>query len=169
MTHDEIMKLIEKGVVPGTWADFGAGTGNFTRALRQLIHDKDITYAIDRDERALSQLAANINGSVQTIVADFTQPIDLPALDGILIANALHFVRDQAKALHHIHDYLKPRGRLIVVEYDVKTPRGYIPFPLPYTRFERYADGAGFTDMQHIGSRTSPRTSVTMYAGLAIR
>ena len=164
MTHEEMVMLIRDGVAAhgGVWADFGAGRGNFTRALRDRIGPDATLYAIDRDANAL-----RAHRDAQTLCADFTQPIDLPPLDGILMANALHWIRRPAPVLALLAGYLRPGGRLLLVEYDVRWPRGYIPFPVPYPRFETLAQAAGLQAVAHIGQRESPSGGVAMYAGLA--
>jgi ubiquinone/menaquinone biosynthesis C-methylase UbiE len=166
MTHEEILRLIRRGIEQrgGVWADFGAGTGNFTRALRDLLGPEAILYAIDRDAQALSA-----HRDALTIQADFTRPIELPPLDGVLMANALHWTRFQSETLQQIRDYLRPGGRLILVEYEVRWPRPYIPHPVPYVRFETLALEAGFTQAQYIGRRDSPSGNIGMYAALALK
>lgn len=164
MTHDEMVALIRGGVdVPGgTWADFGAGAGNFTRALRDLLGPQATIYAVDRDAGALEA-----QREVIPLLGDFTRPLDLPPLDGVLMANALHWVQNQARVLELLAGYLRPGGRLILVEYEVRRPRPYIPFPVPYTRFESLALAAGFVNPQRVGERISPSSGMSMYAGAA--
>ncbi len=166
MNHAEMVALIQNGIPEpgGIWADVGAGRGNFTRALRDCVGPDATLYAIDRDASALRQ-----QHNAQTIVADFTQPIPtLPPLDGLLIANALHFVRQQEIVLRQLASYLRPGGRLLVVEYDVRWPRGYIPFPLPCERFQALATTIGFDTVRQIGARQSPSSGVVMYAAMGL-
>src|SRR3954468_10515789 len=99
MEQSEMVALIRGGVLGpgGTWADLGAGTGNFSWALAELIGTQATIYAIDRDAkaiRALHQRIAQANPGTRIIPqqADLTHPLDLPALDGVLMANALHFI-----------------------------------------------------------------------------
>lgn len=150
MNQAEMVALIagafvtgEISQVGGVWADFGAGEGNFTLALREMVGAKTVIYAIDRDNHDLSKLEARVGGEVHLIHADFTQPLNLPALDGVIMANALHFVRDQTATLRQIYEYLKPGGQLILVEYDFKLPRPYVPHPIAETRFATLMDSAG--------------------------
>ncbi|MAS37150.1 MAG: methyltransferase type 12 [Anaerolineaceae bacterium] len=166
MTHDEMVALIRNGVGPagGTWADFGAGAGNFTRALHELVGPQAMIYAVDRDAYALRQ-----QRDVITIQADFTAPLELPPLDGVLMANALHWVRDQQSVLIRIASCLRPDGRLLLVEYAVEQPRSYIPFPVPLTRFEALARQSGFASVQPIGTRISPSSGTGMYAAVAFK
>jgi hypothetical protein len=121
---------------------------------------------VDKDQRALSQQGE----AICTISADFTKPIaKLPELDGLLVANALHFVRNQSAVIAQLASYLKNGGSFVVVEYAVKLPRGFIPNPLPYEKFERLATETGLVNIHQIGSRTSPTNSMTMYAAHATK
>lgn len=168
MTHDELVALIRGGVLPEpgrVWADFGAGRGAFTRALRDLLPEGATVYAVDRDGAALRGQPPG----VQARTGDFTRPLDLPPLDGLLVANALHFVARQQAAIARLAGYLKASGRFLVVEYDVSVPRGYIPYPLPPARFERLARLAGLRDPREVGRRVSPSSGTAMVALLATK
>src|SRR5690348_4002709 len=130
MNSSDAIEMIRDavGVSAGVWADLGAGTGTFTRALTELLGAGSTVYAVDDDARAvraLRELSSSTSGNVQVIAvnADFTRPLQLPGsvhaqLDGILLANALHFVRDAERALSELVKQLRPGGRVIVVEYD---------------------------------------------------
>ena len=66
----------------GVWADLGAGTGTFTRALAHLLPHARI-YAVDRDASALGKLLRWLHQDGVTVVpvrADFTEPLDFPEL-----------------------------------------------------------------------------------------
>ena len=51
MDRAEMIELIRGGVpgAGGVWADLGAGTGNFTWALRELLGTHGLIYSVDRD------------------------------------------------------------------------------------------------------------------------
>ncbi|TMG59667.1 MAG: methyltransferase domain-containing protein, partial [Chloroflexi bacterium] len=74
MNHADLVALIKDGVGQpgGRWADLGAGEGNFTRALADLLGPEAHITAIDKDARALRA----IDGTIETHVADFTRPLD---------------------------------------------------------------------------------------------
>jgi SAM-dependent methyltransferase len=130
LMHQSEMVALIRGGVPGpagVWADFGAGTGNFSWALAELIGAGGTIYAIDRDAKAIRQLnermaQADPGATIIPQQADLTRRLDLPALDGVLMANSLHFVRDQAATLALVGSYLRPGGRLLLVEYDPGCP-----------------------------------------------
>jgi SAM-dependent methyltransferase len=175
MEHSEMVALIRAGVDhgPAVWADLGAGTGNFTRALAELLGSEASVYAIDRDARAIAvqrQHMALANGAViYPRQHDFTQRLDLPPLDGALMANALHFVRDHERMLGNVMGLLRPSGRLLIVEYDVSGPIRWVPYPLPYTRFVSLALHVGLAQPELIGQRRSPSSGIVLYAAVVTK
>jgi ubiquinone/menaquinone biosynthesis C-methylase UbiE len=176
MEQSEMVALIRGGIAGsgGVWADLGAGTGNFSWALAELIGQPGTIYAVDRDAKAIRQLHQRIERAAPSarIVpqqADITHPLSLPALDGVLLANSLHFIRDQAAALSRIASYLRPAGRLLLVEYDLRAPLPWVPYPVSLAGLAALAADAGFEQPVEIGRRVSPSSNVAMFAALAFR
>lgn len=122
------------------WADLGAGEGAFTLALAEILGPDAHIVAVDRDPTALR----NIGQGIETRVADFTKPLDLTALDGVVMANSLHFVRDKVAVLRAVGEMLKPGGRLIMIEYGSDRGNPWVPYPMSYRTWERIAADAGF-------------------------
>jgi ubiquinone/menaquinone biosynthesis C-methylase UbiE len=163
LNHADLVALIKDGVGEqgGRWADLGAGEGAFTAALADLVGPSAHIVAIDKDPRALR----NIAGRYETRVADFTRPLDLHDLDGVLMANSLHFVRDKDPLLQSVHAMLRPGGRLIVVEYGTDRGNMWVPHPFTYERWEKMAARAGFKGTKLL--RTVPsRWLGSMYSAL---
>lgn len=104
--------------------------------------------------------------ALHTYAADFTRPLEVPPLDGILAANSLHYVRDQVALLRRWRSYLAPSGRLIVVEYDTDRGNHWVPHALSFETFSRIAQDAGFTAPERIGAQSS-RFLGGFFAGLA--
>lgn len=177
MNHNELLALISDGIPQHsheneTWADFGAGRGNFTGALRDLLGNKTDIIAIDRDANDLAYLSRRFaDDRIKTLQGDFTQPLDLPRLDGILMANALHFVRGkhQADILGKIVSHLKPGGTFIIVEYELQNYRPWIPHPVPFVRFKELAGEVGLNDLRQVGYRKSPTRGDSMYGAAATK
>jgi ubiquinone/menaquinone biosynthesis C-methylase UbiE len=143
----------------GDWADLGSGEGAFTLALADLLGPTGAIHTVDRDGRALQvQLRALRDAfpsvRVTSLVADFTTPLELPPLDGIVMANSLHFVRDKLAALRLVHGYLRPGGRLVLVEYDADHGNRWVPFPLSFRTWTTLAAESGFRDTQKLARRT---------------
>ena len=176
MNHAEMIALIQDGVREDdrVWADLGAGTGNFTWALRDLLHPTATIYAVDLDARAVAAQRARASQppsgpTIISLKADFTRPLKLPPLDGVLVANALHFVRDQRATIRQITRYLRPGGRLLVVEYDLQRAQRWTPFPLPFAKLQDHIATAGLSAPTLIGTRRSPSTGIVLYAALTTR
>ncbi|MFT4041206.1 MAG: class I SAM-dependent methyltransferase, partial [Thermomicrobiales bacterium] len=135
MNHADHVRLIAPGVPAGAggrWAEMGAGTGAFTLALRDIAGPEAEIIAIDRaagDLRALERAMTRAfpGTQLETRRADFTRPLDVTPLDGILAANSLHYAPDQAALLRRWRGSLRPGGRLIVVEYDTDQGNQWVP------------------------------------------
>lgn len=152
MNHRDHVHLLLGGIAEpgGTWADFGSGNGAFTLALRELIGADAEIFSIDKDgarlreqERAFQQMFPAAR--VQFLRADFTRPLTLPPLDGIVMANALHFFKNKIEVLQHARAFLKPRGVLLLVEYNVDAGNIWVPHPLSFETFCALAPRANFT------------------------
>lgn len=156
MDHADHVRLLHDGVtLGGKWADLGAGTGAFTHALAELVGPEGQVVAVDRDRGALRDLERAVRrggATVRTLAGDFTRPIDLPALDGIVMANSLHFVKDKAPVLALVHSMLKPAGRLVLVEYDADRGNQWVPYPLSFNTWRALADASGFTDTRKLAT-----------------
>jgi ubiquinone/menaquinone biosynthesis C-methylase UbiE len=151
MQHRDHVELIRDGVgaAPGGWADLGSGGGAFTLALADLLDGGGHIYSVDRDARALQrQRGAMLDRYPETAVsylnADFAQPLQLPPLDGVVMANSLHYSRHKEPVLQLVMRYLKPGGRLVLVEYDADRGNPWVPHPISYPTWERLATSAGF-------------------------
>jgi ubiquinone/menaquinone biosynthesis C-methylase UbiE len=154
--HADHVRLLSDGVTSGgTWADLGAGTGAFTLALAELVGPDGEVIAVDRDRGALRELERSVRrggAAVRTMLADFTKPIELPALDGIVMANSLHFVKDKVPVLAVVRGMLKSSGRLLLVEYDGDRGNRWVPHPLSFESWRVLADASGFSGTRKLAS-----------------
>jgi len=189
MIHRDHVALIRKaiGKSGGVWADFGSGDGAFTVALRDLAGPEVEIYSVDKDLGRLknqkeafekmfdfhphpnllpSREKENMD-KIQFLHADFTKPLDLPHLDGILMANSLHYVVDQVPFLRFIKRYLKPSGKLVLVEYNTDSGNRWVPYPLSFSTFQELTSKAGFHDPQLLA--TIPSSFLQeMYAAVVL-
>ena len=154
MNAREAAELIRDAIPArgGTWADLGAGEGTFTRALVDLASPRRV-YAVDRDARAMAELmrwGQSESTEVIPVVADFTQLSDLPELnggklDGMLLANSLHYSSDPERVLSRLIAWLRPRGRVVLVEYDRRKASRWVPYPIPVERWKELSKSAGLS------------------------
>lgn len=171
VTVDDAAKLIAGARVNGaaeTWADLGCGDGTFTRALANILPRGSVVHAMDRDRSALQEIPRTYEGtSIVTHEGDFTsQPWPFSALDGVLLANSLHYVRDQAALIRDCGSNLKAPGRFLVVEYDTHKANPWVPYPIGVASLERLFAGAGYSSIQMLGARRSIYQRARIYAAL---
>lgn len=163
MNHTDHVKLLKPAALPlgGTWADFGAGSGAFTLALRELLGPEAEIHAVDKDGGRLHELERAHAGRfgpssrLHPIAADFSRALGLPALDGVLMANSLHYFRDKGKILNHVRGCLKPKGLLLLVEYNVDSGNPWVPYPLSFKTYQDLAVGAGFGEPRLLATHPS--------------
>lgn len=156
MDHTDHVDLLKPAnlLMGGTWADFGAGSGAFTLALRELIGPAATVYAVDKDRSALKSLEAahrqrfSSTDHLILLNQDFSRPFDLPALDGIVAANSLHYFRDHEKILRHVRGFLKPNSVFLLVEYNVDSGNVWVPHPFSFNTYRSLAVRTGFNEPQ---------------------
>jgi ubiquinone/menaquinone biosynthesis C-methylase UbiE len=128
------IKLIRKGVRPDgtqTWADLGAGSGLFTQALAALLQEPSTIFAIDKTPSIDERIVSSSTHIIKAIGTDFTNTNTLPPkLNGIILANSLHYVSDKRKFLNAIKKKLLPDGSLIIVEYEMTKANPWVPYPV---------------------------------------
>jgi len=162
MNHAQRIQLIGPGIAGKTWADLGAGSGALTLALLEILGPSGQVYAVDKNLRGLPK-----HPQITATRADFTRPLRLPPLDGILMANSLHYVRDQASLLEGLKGYLQPGGRVLIVEYQDRRPSPWVPYPVSYEQLSEVATKAGFSVLK-IGTQPSDFGG-NIYAALLTR
>ncbi len=162
MDHHDHVQLLRNGIPApgGVWADLGAGDGAFTLALAELLGPAATLYALDRDAAALRRLAIHVRARfpathLHTRAADFTQPLELPLLDGVVMANSLHYVRAQTALVAQVKRYLHPQGRLVVVEYNTDRGNQWVPHALSFTTWQQISLRAGFAHTQLLATHPS--------------
>ena len=168
MTLAEAVELIAPAIdrTGGTWADFGAGTGLFTRALAYLLEPEGRIIAVDQNARALAALreaartSTTPGAEILPTEGDFRSPQAIPALAGIslagaVFANALHFAPDADRVLADVAQLMPHSGRIVVVEYDGRPASRWVPYPVPVNRLRLLARQAGLAPPRVVSQRPS--------------
>lgn len=173
--HADLVALLKPAVTArgGSWADLGAGEGAFTLALAELLGPGAHITAVDRDRRALEGLPAEMGRrypgvTLETLVGDFTKPLALRDLDGVVMANSLHFVRDKKPVLASVWAMLEPGAPLIVVEYATDRGNPWVPHPFSFETWKRLAAEAGYVGTAPVATVPS-RYFGAMYSAVARR
>jgi ubiquinone/menaquinone biosynthesis C-methylase UbiE len=168
------MNLLRGGIPAsgGVWADLGSGWGAFTLALADLLGPTGEIYSVDKDHGALREQEREMrvrfpSTRVHYLQADFTRPLDLPPLDGVVMANSLHYERHKEPVVELIRGYLKPGGRLILIEYNADRGNPWVPFPISYPNWEKLAERCGFAST-HLLATAPSRFLREIYSALSV-
>ena len=170
-SRDAIEMLADSGVDalgPTSWADLGCGDGTFTVALAALLASGSVIHAMDLDGSALRRIPSLHNRvRIITYRGDFMKrPWPFADLDGILMANSLHYVEDQAAFIRACDAHMKSRRRFLIVEYDTNEANRWVPFPVNRSRLTALFAGAGYPSITFLGSRPSAYRRAPLYAAL---
>lgn len=76
-------------------------------------------------------------------------------LDGVVLANALHFVRDADVVLSRLAGSIKPGGMVVIIEYDRRVASQWVPYPIPLARLPMLAQAAGLSTPEVTTTRPS--------------
>ena len=172
MQHADHVDLIRDAVRQGqTWLELGSGAGAFTLALADLLGTGGTIHSVDTDRAALRVQATAVRAGFGGVrldqrAADFTRALGFSGMDGVLMANSLHFVKDKAPVLALVRSYLAPGGRFVLVEYDTDRGNHWVPHPISYTTWLAVAPAAGFSGARLLG-RVASRFLNAIYASAA--
>jgi ubiquinone/menaquinone biosynthesis C-methylase UbiE len=153
---------------PSTWADFGAGRGVFTNALASLLAPGSRIIAVDQDSASLRKINPPATVMLERKVDDFTK-IDLAqnSLDGLLMANALHYVRDKVSFLKRITSFIIKAGTLIIVEYDMTRSNPWVPYPVSFDELDKIVESSLGITIHKIGEIPSVYNRAMIYGSFA--
>jgi tRNA A58 N-methylase Trm61 len=125
----EIEEVVAQiGLRPGQLvADIGAGTGIFSVPLARAVSPGGRVLSVEVDAGFLPLIrdnAARANlDNIQPVLGKFEDP-RLPRgdVDVAFFHDVLHHVADRASYLERTASYVKPGGRVVIVDYDMNVP-----------------------------------------------
>ena len=170
----QAVRLLEKGepLFESTtnWADLGCGSGLFTQALAQLLPTGSVIHAVDTDQKALGHLPQPEGIQLIPHAFNFTREIwPFDALDGVLMANSLHYVADKRAFIQQIQPYLQTTHLLIIIEYEREKPNPWVPYPITYPQLSSLLQALGYSKTHKLGEHPSRYGNGHMYAAMALR
>ncbi|HWJ26771.1 MAG TPA: methyltransferase domain-containing protein [Flavisolibacter sp.] len=150
------------------WADLGSGNGMFTQALSYLLKAGSLIYAVDSSKSALSQMRPLPDGiNVEKIRADFIQDVfAFHNLDGILLANALHYVSDKVSFFRKAEQWLQPAGCFLLVEYDTDRSNPWVPYPISFKTLGRLIGQLEYQGIEKLHERPSIYNKAPIYSAV---
>ncbi len=160
--HDKITSLTKN-----VWADLGCGSGIFTHALANLLSEDSFIYAVDKSISSFKKMSLSKNLILKPVELNFessTLPFD--KLDGIMMANSLHFVKDKKGFLGKIKNTLNDNGIFLIVEYDIDRSNYWVPYPVSFLSLKQIFRDAGYAGVAKINERPSRFNQGNLYAAI---
>jgi ubiquinone/menaquinone biosynthesis C-methylase UbiE len=121
--------LSKLALVPGmVVADIGAGSGLFSRPLAKAVAPGGKVYAVDIQQDLLDHIDQrnkdeNI-GNIQTVLGEYDDPkLPVRNVDLAFINDVLHHIQHRGVYLKALGTYMKPGGRIAIIEMDKNDPK----------------------------------------------
>ncbi|HEY3306790.1 MAG TPA: methyltransferase domain-containing protein [Candidatus Binatia bacterium] len=121
---DEVIRALD--IRPGDRvADLGSGGGYFTFRMAKAVGPSGKVYAVDVDQGLNDALAKRAKqesfANVEVILAKINDPLlPISGVDLIFTSNTYHHLSDRVKYFADAQKYLRPKGRVAIVEFNGK-------------------------------------------------
>lgn len=133
-------------------ADVGSGSGLFTRPLAKAVGESGIVYAVDVDPALLKHVDKTAAESglkkIRTVLAPFDDAKIPEKVDLIVIIDTLHHIENQGPYLKKLRQYLKPGGRLALIDFSKEWPAGHESMRYSTDDLEKWIKAAGFKQVE---------------------
>jgi arsenite methyltransferase len=128
--------------------DLGAGSGLFTRPLARKAGGKGVVYAVDIDSELLKHVERTAQeqkiANIKPILASETDPKLPEPVDLITIIDTLHHINNHAEYLKGLKKYLRPGGRVAVIDFSRDWPAGHEKMVYTVGDLDGWMTAAGF-------------------------
>jgi ubiquinone/menaquinone biosynthesis C-methylase UbiE len=162
ITHKEITEKPD-----AQWADLGCGSGFFTYALANHLQKGSSIHAVDKSPVRLQKLPNPHNINIYTKQLDFVHhPLPFNQLDGIMLANSLHYVSNKMHFITIAGQHLSGDGVFLVVEYDTDTANPWVPHPVSCHSLQSLFAKAGYASFSKLGEIRSSFNTGNIYAAI---
>jgi ubiquinone/menaquinone biosynthesis C-methylase UbiE len=129
-------------------ADLGAGDGLFTLPMAREVSETGLVYAIEIKPGLLQKIErkAQAQGlkNVRTVLAVEDDPKLPEPVDLIVIIHTLHHINNRGAYLQTLRRYLKPGGRLAVIEPADDWPLFHGKLKYSVADLDGWMEGAGY-------------------------
>jgi hypothetical protein len=135
-------------------------------ALASLLPPESYITAIDKSHQHLPAISNGIKIGFRK--TDFVnEPITVSPLDGVLMANSLHFVVNKPKLIRQLENVFTNRPKFLIVEYDTTRSNPWVPYPISFQKLDNEFTGLGY---QTLKLAESPSRFVgIMYSALVFK
>jgi ubiquinone/menaquinone biosynthesis C-methylase UbiE len=153
---DEVIAKV--GLKPGmVVADLGAGTGLFAVPMGKAVAPGGKVYAVEIDKGYFGMIDAKAKAAgvsnVQTVLGEFSDPkIPNQDVDVGFFHDVLHHVQDRAGYLKNLGRYVKPSGRVVIIDLkaDQSPHKGQADLIVSEAQVTEWMKAAGFGKVQNV-------------------
>ena len=137
-------------------ADVGAGSGAVSGPLAIATGPSGIMYAVDVDQGLIDHIARRAAQqkltNITTVLGQFTDPKLPQPVDLAFMNDVLHHVENRAAYLKSLASYLKPGGRLAIVDFmpDQSPHRTQPELTVSETEVAGWLRAAGLTPSERV-------------------
>jgi len=86
----------------------------------------------------------------------------------MLLANVLHFVKEQTSVLARLMQHVKPAGRVVFIEYDQRGKSRWVPYPISAEDLAVLTAAAGLTAPEVVARKASAYSG-DLYVAVAMK
>lgn len=128
--------------------DLGSGSGLFTRPLARAVGPQGVVYAVDIDEGLLKYVEKTAQEqripNIKAIKATEDDPKLPEPVDLIAIFDTLHHIGNQPTYLKNLKRYLRPNGRIAILDFSKTWPAGHEKMVYKLEDLNGWMTAAGF-------------------------
>jgi cyclopropane fatty-acyl-phospholipid synthase-like methyltransferase len=128
--------------------DIGSGSGLFTRPMARKANGKGVVYAVDIDSELLKHVERTAQEqkltNIKPILASETDPKLPEPVDLITIIDTMHHIGNRGEYLKGLKKYLKPGGRVAVIDFSRDWPAGHEKMVYTVSDLDGWMAAAGF-------------------------
>ena len=129
-------------------ADLGSGGGYFTFRFSKAVGAAGKVYAVDVDRDLLEYIAARAHDeglrNIEAVAARYDDPLLPEAVDLIFTSDVYHHIQDRPRYFANAGKYLKPGGRVVVIDFREKGFASMIGHATPAELVRKEMDEAGY-------------------------
>lgn len=129
-------------------ADLGSGSGLFTRPIAREVGATGVVYAVDIDPALLKHVERTAReqeiANIRTVLAAEDDPKLPEPVDLIAIIDTLHHIPNRAAYLKKLRGYLRPEGRLAIIDFSETWPEGHEEMKYTLAELDEWMKSAGY-------------------------